>query len=89
MPSSVTSVSRVNGKLGLAPVLHTLNTGDLVLRDQHQYLLQHCIVRLGVSCHKSVKIVDMSDERTDQSMRTTLFLLILVMCVLILLSLAW
>ena len=52
MPSSVISVSRVSGKLGLAPVSHFLNTGDLVLRDQHQYLLQHCIARLGVSwCH--------------------------------------
>ena len=56
-----------SGKLGLAPVLHTLNAGDLVLRDQHQYLLQHCI---GVSlCHyyaldplSDVKTVDMSDE---------------------------
>ena len=33
-------------------------------------------------CHRHVKIVDMSDKRTDQSMRTTLFLLILVRCVL-------
>ena len=86
MPSSVKSVSQVSGKLGLAPVLHTLNTGDLVLRDQHQYLLQHCIERLArflmpllcvgpsaQKCHRSVKIVDMSDERTDQSMGTTLF----------------
>ena len=40
-------------------------------------------------CHKHVKIVDMSDERTDQSIRTTLFLLILVRCVLVLSSLAW
>ena len=31
MPSS-TSVSPVSDKLGLAPVSHTLNTGDLVLR---------------------------------------------------------
>ena len=32
--------------------LHTLTTGDLVLRDQHQYLMQHCIEKLGVSlCH--------------------------------------
>ena len=29
--------------------LHTLNTRDLVLRDQHQYLMQHCIEKLGVS----------------------------------------
>ena len=28
MPSSVTSVSPVSGKLGLSPVSHTLNTGD-------------------------------------------------------------
>ena len=40
MPSSVTSVPPVSGKLGLAPVSHTLSTGDLVQRDQHQYLLQ-------------------------------------------------
>ena len=40
-------------------------------------------------CHKHVKIVDMCDERTDQSMRTALFLLILVRCVLALSSLAW
>ena len=52
MPSAVTSMSPVSGKLGLAPVSHAVNTGDLVLRDQHQYLLQHCIERLGVSwCH--------------------------------------
>ena len=49
MPSSVMSESQVSGKLGLAPVWHTLNTGDLVLRDQHQYLMQHCIEKLGVS----------------------------------------
>ena len=93
MPSSVKSVSPVSGKLGLAPVSHTLNTctGDLVLRDQHQYLLQHWIERLGFldaiiilcpKCHRPVKIVDISDKRTDKSMRTTLFLLILVRCVL-------
>ena len=52
MPS-VTSVSPASGKLGLAPVSHTLNNSfDLVLRDQHRYLLQHCIEGLGVSfCH--------------------------------------
>ena len=49
--TSVTSVSPVCGKLGLALVWHTLNTGDLVLRDQHQYLMQHCIEKLGVSGH--------------------------------------
>ena len=32
--------------------------------------------------HRHVKIKDMSDERIDQSMRTTLCLLILVRCVL-------
>ena len=99
MPSSVTSVSLVSGKLGLSPVSHTLNTGDLVLRDQHQYLMQHCIEKLGdflmpllcvgpsvQNCHRHVKIVDMSDERTDQSMCTTLFLQILVRCFLALSS---
>ena len=40
MPSSVTNVSPVSSKLGLAPVSHTLNTGDLVLRDQHQFLME-------------------------------------------------
>ena len=92
------SVSPVSGKLGLVPVSHILNTGDLVLRDQHQYHLQHCIEWLGfldanlcvgpsvLKCHRHVKIVDMSDERTDQFMRTTLFLLILVRCVLVLSS---
>ena len=52
MPSSVTSVSPVSSKLGLALVSHILNIGDLVLRDQHQYLMQQCIERQGVSwCH--------------------------------------
>ena len=52
MPS-VISVSSASGKLGLAPVSHTVNNSfDLVLRDQHQYLLQHYIEGLGVSeCH--------------------------------------
>ena len=99
IPSSVTSVSPVSNKLGLAPVSRALNTGDLVLKDQHQYLMQYCIEKLGVFlipslcvgpsvqiCHRHVKIRDMSDERTDQSMRTTLFLLILVKCVLALSS---
>ena len=102
MPSSVTSMSPVSGKLGLAPVSHTLNTDDLVLSDQHQYLMQHCIEKLGgggeflmpslcvgpsvQKCHRHVKTLDISDERTDQSIRTTLFLLILVRCVLALSS---
>ena len=52
MHSLVMSVSPVSGKLGLALVSHTLNTGDYVLRDQHRYLMQHCIERLVVSrCH--------------------------------------
>ena len=50
MPSSVMSVSPVSSKLSLAPVSHTLNTGDLGLRDKHQYLLQHCMEMLGFSC---------------------------------------
>ena len=45
------SVSPVSGKLGLAQVLHTLNTSDLLLMDQHQYLLQHCIDRFFFLCH--------------------------------------
>ena len=50
MPSSVMSVSPVSSKLSLAPVSHTLHIGDLVLSDQHQYLLQHSMERLGFSC---------------------------------------
>ena len=49
IPSSVTSVPPVSEKLRLAQVSHTLNIGDLVLRDQHHYLMQHCIEKLGVS----------------------------------------
>ena len=48
-----------------------------------------CVGPSVQKCHRHVKIVDMSDERTDQSMRTTLFLLILVRCVLAWSSLAW
>ena len=50
---SVMGVSPTSGKLGLEPVSLTLNDSfDLVLRDQHQYLLQHCIEGLGFSrCH--------------------------------------
>ena len=94
MPS-VTNVSPVRGKLGLAPVSHTLsNSCDLVLRAQHRYVLQHCIEGWGsldaiimrwtlcLKCHRHVKIVDMPGEQTDQSMCTTLCLLILVRCVL-------
>ena len=40
-------MSPFSSKLGQALVSHTLNIGDLVLRDQHLYLLQHCIERLG------------------------------------------
>ena len=50
MPSSVTSVSPVSIKSGIASVLHTLKTGDLVLRDQHQYLMQHCNEKLPLLC---------------------------------------
>ena len=42
-----------------------------------------CVGYFVQKCHRHVKILDMSDERTDQSMRTTLFLLILVRLVLI------
>ena len=45
-----------------------------------------CIGPSVPNCHRHAKIVDMSDKRTDQSMRTTLFLLILVRCVLALSS---
>ena len=41
-----------------------------------------CVGPSVQNCHRHVKILDMSDERTDQSMHTTLFLLILVSCVL-------
>ena len=92
---SVMNVSPASGKLGLAPVSHTLsNSFDLVLRDRHRYLLQHYtgarsflmpLLLVGPSvqrCPRRVKIAD----RSDQSIRTTLFLLILVRCVLALLS---
>ena len=96
MPSSVTSVAPVSGKLGLAQVLHTLNNScDLVPRDQHAKLHREagsflmpllCVGPSVQKCHGHVKIADMPDERTDHSMRTTLFLLILVRCVLALSS---
>ena len=41
-----------------------------------------CVGSSVQNCHRHAKILDMSDERTDQSMRTLLFLLILVRCVL-------
>ena len=41
-----------------------------------------CVGPSVQKCHRHVKIVDMSDERTDHSMRTTLCLLILVRCVM-------
>ena len=44
MPSSAQSAA-----IGLALVSHTLNTGDFVLTGQHQYLIQRCIEKLGVS----------------------------------------
>ena len=96
---SVMNVSQVRGKLGLAPVSHTLNNScDLVLRNQHRYLLQHCIEGWGfldaiimrwtlfLKCHRHAKIEDMPDEQTDQSVCTRMFLLILVRCVLALSS---
>ena len=48
-----------------------------------------CVGTSVQKCHRHVKIIDMSDERTDQSLRTTLFLLILVRSVLALSSYAW
>ena len=44
------------------------------------------IITLCPKCHRTINIVNMSDERTDQSMRTTMFLKILVRCVLTLSS---
>ena len=41
-----------------------------------------CVGPSVQKCHRHVKIVDMSDKRTDHLMHTTLFLLILVRCVL-------
>ena len=98
MLSSVTSVSPVSSKLGLPPVSHTLNTDDLVLgisiviycstvpRNWGFLMQLLCDGPSIQKCHRHVKIVDMSDERTDQSMRTTLFLLILMRYVLALSS---
>ena len=69
MPSSATSVSPVSGKLGLAPVSYTLNTGDLVLRDQHQYLLHPeaggflmpllCVGPSVQKCHRQLKLSEL------------------------------
>ena len=78
MPS-VTSVSPVSG-LGLATVLHTVyNYGDLVLgvschvASRGWGFLDAITMRwtLCPKCHWHVQIVDMSDEQTGQSMRTT------------------
>ena len=90
MPSPETSTSQVSDKLGLELVWHTLNTGDLVLNISCNTASRGWaggffmpIFWVGSSvqkCHGHVKIVDMSDERTDQSMRTTLLLLILARC---------
>ena len=99
MPSSVTSVFPVSGKLGLATNLHTLNTGRFCAEGltsiSHATLHRKaggflvpllCVGPSARNCHRPVKILDMSDERTDQLMRKTLFLLSLVRCVLALSS---
>ena len=90
MPSPETSTSQVSNKLGLELVWHTLNTADLVLNISCNtvsrgwaggFFMPIFWVESSVQkCHGHVKIVDMSDERTDQSMRTTLLLLILARC---------
>ena len=80
MPSSVTSVSPVSGKSGLAPGSHTLNNScDLVLygsasispatlhRQAGGFLMPSlCVGPFVQICHRHDKIVDMSDEQTDQ-----------------------
>ena len=98
MPSSVTSVSPASGKLGLAPVSHTLNTGaegsaSISHATLHRkagggggFLMPLLCVGPFVQNVRRVNILDMSDERTDQSILTTLILLILVRCVLALSS---
>ena len=64
MPSSVASVSPVSGKLGLPPVSHTLNTGDLVLHRKAGGFLMPllCVGPAVQKFHRNVKIVDMSDK---------------------------
>ena len=98
MPSSEMSVSPVIGKLGLTTVSYTLNTGDLVLkgsasispatlhREAWSFLMPLLHVGSSVKKSRTIKMLDISDERTDQSMRATLFLLIPVRCVLALSS---
>ena len=99
MPSSVTSVFPVIGKLRLSAVSHTLDTGDFgaegsvsishatLHRKAWGFLMPLLCAGPSVpNCHRHVKILDMSDERADQSMRTTLVLLILVRFVLTLSS---
>ena len=91
---SVMSVFPASGKLGLAPVLHTLNDSfdfgaegsasispAILYRGARSFLMPLlCVGPSAQRRHRHVKIVDMS----DQSKRTTL--LILVRCVLALLS---
>ena len=85
MPS-VTSVSQVSCKLELALVLHTQNnSSDLVPRVQPIFPCNVALRtwRFGSAsiisralCPKlsfTCSIVDMSDEGTGQSLRTTLF----------------
>ena len=76
MSSSVTSVSPVSGKLGLSPVLQTLNTGAgfgadgsasispaTLHRKAGGFLMPLLCVGPSVqNCHRHVKILDMSDE---------------------------
>ena len=81
MPS-VSSVSPVSGKIGLASASHTLyNSCDLMLSISCDAAARgegflDAIIMLWSLCqkgHRHVQIVDMSDEHTGQSMRTTLF----------------
>ena len=77
MPSSVWSVSPVSSKLGLAPVSHTLNTGDLVLRisihisyntASRGWWFLGALLCVGSSVQnyrRHVKILHMSDELTS------------------------
>ena len=48
-----------------------------------------CVGHSVKKCHRHVQIINMSDEQTDQSIRTASFLLILMRCVLALASWAW
>ena len=95
MPSSVTSVSpsqwQIRTSAGFAYSEGAEGSASIspatLHRDAGGFLMSLLCVEPSVqNCHKHAKTFDMSDERTDQSMRTTLLLVSLVRCVLALSS---